>query len=430
MRKRIAAVFSLLLAIPVVPAAQEPTPSNVAQKAEDYNEFGKFRFGGYGEMGASYLDYGFNRFTPEGSVRANRGEISIPRFIAAFDYKFSPVWILGAEIEFEYGGTGAAREIEWYEEGGEYEVEIEKGGEVALEQMHITRLIHPAFNVRAGHIIVPVGLTNACHEPVNFFGVYRPEGEATILPSTWHENGISFFGGLAGFDYEVMITAGLDPLGFRNTEWIASGRQGMYEINSFTSPAFSGRLNYSGVKGLRLGVSGYYNRSAPNAARPEKTSHMRNIVNIVTADAQYKGKNLTARANIVYGTLGDSEELSKVNRRNSGSSGYPRTDVASRAVSYGGEAGYNIGSFFGNKSPRIYPFLRYEYYNPMEHTQGGVLADKRLQVSVLSGGVNYYALPNLVVKAEYAHRRIGGGKYNSENTASIGLAYIGWFVNK
>lgn len=106
-------------------------------------------------MGASYLDYGFNRFTPTGSVKDNRGEISIPRFILAFDYKFSPTWILGAEIEFEYGGTGVAREIEFYEEGGEYEMEVEKGGEVALEQFHITKLIHPSFNVRAGHLIVP-----------------------------------------------------------------------------------------------------------------------------------------------------------------------------------------------------------------------------------------------------------------------------------
>ena len=56
-----------------------------------------------------------------------------------------------------------------------------KRGEVALEQFHITRLIHPAFNVRAGHLIVPVGLTNEHHEPINFFGTSRPEGETTIL---------------------------------------------------------------------------------------------------------------------------------------------------------------------------------------------------------------------------------------------------------
>lgn len=66
------------------------------------------------------LDYGFNRFTPTGSVKDNRGEITIPRMILAFDYKFFSSWILGVEMEFEYGGTGVAREIEFYEEGGEY----------------------------------------------------------------------------------------------------------------------------------------------------------------------------------------------------------------------------------------------------------------------------------------------------------------------
>ena len=74
--------------------------------------------------------------------------ISIPRFVLAFDYKFNSKWILGAEIEFESGGTGQAMELETTE-NGEREIELEKGGEVALEQFHITRLIHPAFNIRA-----------------------------------------------------------------------------------------------------------------------------------------------------------------------------------------------------------------------------------------------------------------------------------------
>lgn len=425
--RRLLHLFTFTLLISSTLTAQEST---IAKKSDSADGYQKFRLGGYGEMAASYMDYGFNRFTPTGSADMNRGTISIPRFILALDYKFSSSWILGAEIEFEYGGTGAAREIEWHEEGGEYELEIEKGGEVVLEQFHITKLIHPIFNFRAGHIIVPVGLTNAHHEPINFFGVYRPEGETTILPSTWHENGISFFGAFAGFDYQVMMVAGLDPMGFRNTEWIASGRQTMYEVNTFTSPAFAGRLNYNGIKGLRLGISGYYNQSSKNASKPTRTSHMKNTVNVVTADAQYKTRNLTARANMVYGTLGDSEALSKVNRQNSGSSGYPRTDVASKAVSYAGEIGYNVGSFFHEKAPRIYPFVRYEYYNPMEKTQGKVLADKRLQVSAWTAGVNYYALPNLVVKADYTNRRVGGGNYNSENMISAGIAYIGWFLSK
>lgn len=429
MKKLILLIVSVLL--PVFALQAQENPTTVTKKTENFEEFNMFRFGGYGEMAASYFDYGFNRMTPNGSVKENRGAISIPRFILAFDYKFSSSWILGAEIEFEYGGAGVAREIEWYEEGGEYEMEVEKGGEVALEQFHITKLFHPSFNVRAGHIIVPVGLTNAHHEPINFFGVYRPEGETTILPSTWHENGIAFFGEIWKFDYEVMMVAGLDPLGFRNTEWIAGGQQKMYEVNGFTSPAFAGRLNYHPAKGLRIGISGYYNQAAKNASKPQRTSHMKNTVNIITGDFQYRDRNLTLRANVVYGTLGDSEALSRVNRSSSSASGYPRTDVASAALAYGGEIGYNVGSFFNQQNaPRIYPFIRYEYYNPMEKTQGKILADKRMEASVLIAGLNYYALPNLVVKGEYSHRRIGGGNYNNENSVSIGLAYIGWFLSK
>jgi hypothetical protein len=390
-------------------------------------QYSNFRIGGYGEMAASYMDYDFNRFTPTGAAPTDRGSIAIPRFILALDYKFSPKWILGAEIEFEYGGTGVAREIEWADEGGEYEVEIEKGGEVALEQFHITRLLHPAFNIRAGHLIIPVGLTNAHHEPINFFGVYRPEGETTILPSTWHENGISFFGEIGKFDYEAQIVAGLDPNGFRSQDWIANGKQGAFEVNNFTSPAFTGRLNYNGIKGLRIGGSVYYNKTAKNGSKPARNSAFDAPVLIFTGDAQYVSRNFIARANAIYGDLDDSYELTRVNRRSAGSSGYPHSIVARNAVSYAGEAGYNVGSFFGKDAARIFPFLRYEYYNPMERTVKLLLADKRYQTSVWTVGFNYYALPNLVVKADYSHRIIGGGKYNSENMFSAGLAYIGWF---
>lgn len=408
------------------------TAQQTTQNQQDsIGAYSHYRVGGYGEMAASYMNYGQNRFTPSGCSRDNRGSISIPRFVLAFDYKFSPKWILGAEIEFEYGGTGVAREIEYSDEGGEYETEIEKGGEVALEQFHITRLIHRAFNVRVGHIIVPVGLTNSQHEPINFFGVYRPEGETTILPSTWHENGIAFFGAFGkGFDYEVQVVAGLDPNGFRRQDWISAGKQGAFEVNTFSSPAYVGRLNYSGVKGLRLGVSAYYNKTAKNSSKPDKTAKIDAPVTIITGDLQYKSRNLIVRANAVWGNLGESVQLNTINRNLSGASGFSRTPVAKNAVSYAAEAGYNIGSFFGSDAPRIFPFFRYEYYNPQEKTEKGMLADKRFQTDMYTAGINWFALPNLVVKADYSHRTIGKGSYNSENIASIGIAYTAWFFKK
>ncbi len=50
--------------------------------------------------------------------------------------------------------------------------------EVALEQFWIQKSFCPAANIRLGHIIMPMGGTNQHHMPTEFFGVYRPEGEA------------------------------------------------------------------------------------------------------------------------------------------------------------------------------------------------------------------------------------------------------------
>ena len=422
--------------------AQETDMSSAAQAEELYAAgFDKFRFGGYGEVLANFMDYGINRFrgTQSGNTRDHRNEISIPRFIVAFDYKFNSKWVLGAEIEFEAGGTGSAYEIE-NTENGEYETEVEKGGEVALEQFHITRLIHPAFNVRAGHIIVPVGLTNEHHEPINFFGTSRPEGETSILPSTWHETGIEFFGtfgkGYARFNYQAQVVAGLNANGFDRNNWVQGGKQGIFETDNFTSPAYVARLNYIGVPGLKVGGSFYYCNNV--LANSDKLTEYNAIdgkapLRIYTADVEYKNKYVTARGNIVYGNLDKSAELTTYNALLSGLSPYTRTTpIAKHAVSYGGEVGFNLRSVCRDnpKVPVIYPFVRYEYYNPQEEVLTPNTADPRNKVSMWTAGLNWYALPNLVVKADYTTRQIGGGNYLSENEFSLAVAYIGWFWSK
>ena len=418
-----------------------------AQAAEpDTLGYDKFRFGGYGEMVANFKDYGINRFYghQEGNAKQNHNTISIPRFVLALDYKFTPKWILGAEIEFEYGGTGSSFELE-NTENGEYETEVEKGGEVALEQFHITRLIVPEFNVRAGHLIVPVGLTNAHHEPINFFGSSRPEGETTIIPCTWHETGIEFLGkfgkGYATFDYEAMIVTGLNANGFDRNKWVRGGKQGLFEGDNFTSPAYVARLNYTGVPGLRLGGAIYY---CPNTgANADKLITYDEIgkipVTIWSLDAQYTDRYVTARANYLSGNIAHADQVGAKNGKLSNKSGYSRTTpIAKRAVSYNAEVGVNLKNLVGGSKhfPVIYPFVQYEYYNSQEKGEGMDVMDARCQVSKWNFGLNWKALPNLVVKADYTTRQIGTSKifgkgaYNSENEFAIGIAYIGWFFKK
>lgn len=421
--------------------------TNAVMAAEpDTLGYNRFRFGGYGEMVANFKDYGINRFYghKEGNAKQNHNTISIPRFVLAFDYKFTPKWILGAEIEFEYGGTGTSYELE-NTENGEYETEVEKGGEVALEQFHITRMIVPEFNIRAGHLIVPVGLTNAHHEPINFFGSSRPEGETTIIPCTWHETGIEFLGKFgkdyATFDYEAMIVTGLNANGFDRNKWVRGGKQGLFEGDNFTSPAYVARLNYTGVPGLRLGGSIYY---CPNTgANSDKLITYDEIgripVTIYSLDVQYTNKYVTARANYLSGNIAHADQLGAKNGKLSNKSGYSRTTpIAKRAVSYNAEVGLNLKSIVGGGKnfPVIYPFAQYEYYNSQEKGEGMDVMDARCQVSKWNFGLNWRALPNLVVKADYTTRQIGTakvfgtGNYNSENEFGIGIAYIGWFFKK
>ena len=398
--------------------------------------------GGYGEACYSrnfYSDHVSRYSQPEEhSSDPSHGKFDIPHAVIYLGYDFGKGWSFGTEVEFEHGGNGLAYEKE-DEEGGEWEQEVEKGGEVELEQFWIQKTFSRAANLRAGHIVVPVGLNNAYHEPLNFFTVYRPEGEDVILPSTWHETGVSLFGAVghdwSRVNYEAYVTAGLNANGFDRNTWVAGGKQGMFEVDNFTSPAYVARLNYRGIPGLRLGASFYYlHNAASNSDKPHTYSF--NVpVRIWSVDAQYQHRYFIARGNLMGGYVGNSDQLSAKNNRLSSSSPYSRlAPVAKRAVSYGAEAGLRLRNMaVTNKMPDLIPFVRYEYYNAQQEvvvsSYNLKAADPRLKTSMWVAGLNYRPLPYLVVKADYTKRRIGDGSYKNENEFALGVAFTGWFLS-
>ena len=157
----------------------------------------RLTIGGYGEAVYSHHFYSDNVFRYSHADRykdaPGYGRVDIPHAVIMSGYDFGRGWSVGTEIEFEHGGVEAAVEKET-EETGEFEQEIERGGEVALERFWVQKSFGKHLNIRAGHIVVPVGMTNNNHTPNMFFGVYRPEGKNTIMPCTWHETGVSVWG--------------------------------------------------------------------------------------------------------------------------------------------------------------------------------------------------------------------------------------------
>lgn len=116
--------------------------------------------GGYGEVALTRNFFSDNvyRYSHPDDYRndPSHGRFDIPHAVIFLGYDFGRGWTLQTEIEFEHTGAGAAVEKE-YTEAGEWETEIEKGGEVALEQFWIQKSFAPQFNLRIGHLIVPVG---------------------------------------------------------------------------------------------------------------------------------------------------------------------------------------------------------------------------------------------------------------------------------
>ena len=416
-KKKTVLLLSVVTLVPSITMAQEQT-------------YEKYRFGGYGEFLYQQMDYGENRMSgTSGSPSDSRSTVTIPRVVFEFDYKFSPSLSLETEIEFENGGTGSSMEFDAQSEGGEYEYEFEKGGEVCIEKVVLTKRFSDAFKLSAGHLIVPVGLTNSHHEPINFFGTSRPEAETMIIPSTWHETGIAVSGTMKAFDYQLQLVNGLDPNYFNDANWAAGANQGRYEVTKFTNPAIVLRLDYRGIPNTRFGASFYHSKTEKNSTKTAKMDGIDGRVTIVSADAQYRSKRLIARGNFLLGHLGDSYEISQKNTTFPKDMTFPRTVVASEVLSWGAEAGYNVGNLF-SENLNLFPFVRYEYYDPMHDTEKTIVAEPRYQCEAWTVGVNYYPLPNLVLKADYKRRRIDHGNFNDENTVSLALGYTLWFFQK
>ena len=392
--------------------------------------------GGYGEVAMSrnfYSDH-VSRYSlaDEHKNDPSHGRFDIPHAVIYLGYDFGKGWTMGTEIEFEHGGVGMAYEKE-DEEGGEWEQEVEKGGEVELEQFWIQKSFGRWANIKAGHIVVPVGLNNAYHEPLNFFTVYRPEGENTILPSTWHQTGISFWGKTKGWRYELQFLAGLNSDNFTNTGWINKGPGTPTEGEIATKYGTALRIDNYCIKGLRIGLSGYYGHAIGNSYPNNKDgaeSKYKGVVAIGAIDFTYNNYNWIVRGQADYGYLSDAKQLKYFTNRLNGLSPFHHSAFVSKnAFAYGIEAGYNIFSQIEKlrqSNQKMYLFGRYEHYNPYASKTKNTSYDYT-NVQRMAVGINYYPVKQIVVKAEYSHRFLKS-QYNHEPAINIGVAYEGWFL--
>lgn len=429
MKKLFAGLVSTLLALGITVPAQAQV--NASDSVFSHAKGHRLSVGGYGEVAYSRNFYSDNvyKYKSPGVYKDadSHGRFDIPHAVIYLGYDFGKGWTMGSEIEFEHGGTGTSYERE-YEEGGEWESEVEKGGEVELEQFWLQKSFSRAINLRLGHIVVPVGLNNSHHEPLNFFTVYRPEGENTILPSTWHQTGVSLWGYVGRFKYELQFLEGLDAMQFDRDGWINKGTHSAFEFDPASKYAGAARVDYFATQGLRIGMSGYYGHSINNSLQNDSRKY-KGVVSIGSVDFTLNRYNWIVRGQATYGYLGDAYQVKFLSGRSTKTSPYSSSEVGKNAVAIGIEAGYDVFSQIPRlreDGQKLYVFGRYDYYNPYirDSRQDQYPYEKK---NVMHFGLNYYPVKQIVMKLDYTKRFLAT-PYNDEPAINFGIAYEAMFL--
>jgi len=193
--------------------------------------------GGYGELHYNNLN---DDATADGDDSVNRADFH--RFVLYFGHEFSDDVRFFSELELEHSLAGESTP-----------------GEVELEQAWIELDLNQQHRLRAGLDILPIGILNSTHEPNTFYGVERNRVESEIIPATWWEAGIGLNGEIApGWNYDFVLHSGLAvPITGSSAFRPRSGRLKVAEADD-QDLATTGRIRYTGIPGLEVGVSAQY----------------------------------------------------------------------------------------------------------------------------------------------------------------------------
>jgi hypothetical protein len=334
-----------------------------------------------------------------------------------------------AEIEFEHGGTGAEMEFDKFEEFGEFEPEIDKGGEVQVEELCAEASFHPAFNLRLGHLFVPLGYAYRLDEPTDYFTVLRSEAESNLIPTLWHETGAEIFGSAGPLDYSVLAVNGLDAAGFSSATWIARGRQGRFEYVNAGNLALAGRLDFHAGRGAMVGLAGYYGNSADNRPKPDLAVPAH--VGIAQAHGDWAAGPLRLRGLFLYGWLENSGAVSAANRNLSNNLNVKRTPVGAAAFGWFAEAGIEVLEFLrggwrrpGSGAQRLDLFGRIDRYDTMRRMAPDYFNNPRWDRTAWTGGLAYAPHPRWVLKGQGSYRLLGLAAGNEEITYALGTGFV------
>ena len=386
-----------------VQAQQSDSINNKYQNSADklLATSGKLVIGGYGEVH-------YNQ--PFSSTTRSNGTLDVHRMVMLLGYNFNSRTQFVSELEFEHVS------------------------EVYVEQAFLQHKINNFLNFKAGLMLIPMGIINEYHEPTTFNGVERPLVDNKLSPTTWREIGIGFNGNIipASIKYQAYVVNGFS--GYKGTAGVFGGKNAFRDGRQkgaesyISSPNFTGKIEYYGIRGLNLGLSGYFGKTQSslynglaesNAAGLAKADSSVVSISMIGLDARYNIGGLQLRGQFYYSNIGNTEAYNKLTAK-----GAVKNDLGSAMMGYYAEVGYNVLRFVPNAKTELIPFVRYENYNTHYKTAGTLAQNKAYNNNVITTGLTYKLAKGVVLKTDLQFiKSEAATEYSKTFNAGVGVMF-------
>lgn len=349
---------------------------NVNGEVSEPDSDKKLLFGGYAQI--EYLQ-------PIVEGEFNNGKLDIHRLVLLMRYNFND------RISFMS------------------EIEIEHASEIYLEQAYLNYRFYNWLQLRAGLLLIPMGIINENHEPPTFNGVLRPSIDKYIVPTTWREIGIGFTGKISqpGIRYSVYVINGV--LGYKDgarldgESGIRKGRQ--KGISSMVgSPSLTSRIEYYGVRNLKIGLS-YFGGSTQTSLNADLSKDdMQGIdtrdssivdMSMWGIDARYNIHGFRFRTQYNYVSFSNTKAYND----------FTDSDLGESMFGFYIEAAYNVFHAFKMIKHELIPFVRYENYNTQDGIDDLSKQNDAFHREEITAGIGWKPVYNVALKCDYQLKR-------------------------
>jgi hypothetical protein len=297
-------------------------------------------------------------------------------------------------------------------------------GEISMEQVFIKFNGKNNGNYLVAGLIIPrIGIINENHLPTTFNSNDRPMVERLVIPATWRELGIGYYGmakKIPGLNYSATLTNGLNAKGFTSGGVL---REARFEGSNATASnmAISGALLYY-YKRFRIQTSMYVGGSNGVSKREADSlgldyGALGTPVILNEINLQYNGKKgLQFKALGSYVSIKNAQEINAAFAQN----------VPTSLYGYYAELGYNL---FASKaklaSKSLVLFTRFEGLNLNNTMSANGIFDDAQKKQFIVVGLHFQPIKGVSVKFDYTYATTGARNelLYSANPAQPGLPY-------